>query len=72
MLTDILLTIHFILLIVISLRVLARHDLSSPARLAWLVILFILPYIGVIVYWMFGEIHLGRNFEREHRQIINR
>lgn len=72
MLTDILLTIHFILLIVISLRVLARHDLSSPARLAWLVILFILPYIGVIVYWMFGEIHLGRNFEREHRQIIDR
>ena len=72
MLTDILLTIHFILLIVISLRVLARHDLSSPARLAWLVILFILPYIGVVVYWMFGEIHLGRNFEREHRQIINR
>ena len=72
MLTDILLTIHFILLIVISLRVLARHDLSSPARLAWLVILFILPYIGVVVYWMFGEIHLGRNFEREHRQIIDR
>ena len=72
MVTDILLTIHFILLIVISLRVLARHDLSSPARLAWLVILFILPYIGVVVYWMFGEIHLGRNFEREHRQIIDR
>ena len=72
MVTDILLTIHFILLIVISLRVLARHDLSSPARLAWLVILFILPYIGVVVYWMFGEIHLGRGFEREHRQIIDR
>ena len=72
MVTNILLTIHFILLIVISLRVLARHDLSSPARLAWLVILFILPYIGVVVYWMFGEIHLGRGFEREHRQIIDR
>ena len=72
MVTNLLLTIHFILLIVISLRVLARHNLSSSARLAWLVILFILPYIGVIVYWMFGEIHLGRNFEREHRQIIDR
>ena len=72
MVTDILLTIHFILLIVISLRVLARHDLSSSARLAWLVVLFILPYIGVVVYWMFGEIHLGRGFEREHRQIIDR
>ena len=72
MVLDIFLTVHFILLVLISLRVLARHDLSSPARLAWLVVLFILPYIGVIVYWMFGEIHLGRNFEREHRQIIDK
>ena len=36
MLLDILLTIHFILLVAISLRVLARHDLTAPARLAWL------------------------------------
>lgn len=72
MAVDILLTIHFILLIVISLRVLSRHDLTSPARLAWLVVLFLLPYIGVIVYWMFGEIHLGRNFSEQHESIINK
>ncbi|WP_350562177.1 cardiolipin synthase [Psychrobacter sp. CAL346-MNA-CIBAN-0220] len=69
---NILLTLHFILLLLISLRVLARHDLTSSARLAWLVILFVLPYIGVLVYWMFGEIHLGRNFVRQHHEIINR
>ena len=56
MIVDILLTIHFILLILISLRVLSRHDLTSPARLAWIVILFILPYFGVLIYWMFGEV----------------
>ncbi len=72
MLLNMLLTIHFLLLLLISLRVLARHDLTSSARLAWLVILFILPYIGVVVYWMFGEIHLGRHFEREHKQIIDK
>ena len=69
---NILLTIHFILLLLISLRILVRHDLTSQARLAWLVVLFILPYIGVVVYWMFGEVHLGRNFEREHREIIDK
>ena len=72
MLLDIFLTIHFILLILISLRVLARHDLTSPARLAWIVILFILPYLGVVVYWMFGEVHLGRDFTREREQTIDR
>lgn len=71
MVMDILLTIHFILLILISLRVLARYDLTSSARLAWLIILFVLPYIGVVVYWMFGEVHLGRNFTREYKQIVH-
>ena len=53
-LMDILLTLHLLLLIAITLRILARYDLSSPARLAWFVVLLGLPYIGVIVYWMFG------------------
>ncbi len=70
MLLDILLTIHFILLLLISLRVLTRQDFTSPARLAWLVVLFILPYIGVLVYWMFGEVRLGRGFEEQYKQII--
>lgn len=72
MLLDILLTFHFILLILISLRVLARQDFTSPARLAWLVVLFILPYIGVLVYWMFGELRLGRGFAEQNQQIIEK
>ncbi|WP_201528935.1 cardiolipin synthase [Psychrobacter frigidicola] len=68
----ILLTIHFILLLLISLRVLARHDLTSSARLVWLVVLFVLPYIGVLVYWMFGEVHLGPDFARKHDEIIKK
>lgn len=69
---NIFLTLHFILLLLISMRVLSRQDLTSSARLAWLVVLFILPYIGVLVYWMFGEIHLGRDFARKHHEIINK
>ncbi len=71
MFVDILLSLHFILLLLISLRVLARHDLTAPARLAWIVVLFILPYLGVAVYWLFGEIHLGRRFAEKHQQIID-
>lgn len=48
---------------------LARYDLTSPARLAWIVVLFVLPYLGVVVYWMFGEIHLGRHFSQSHQKI---
>lgn len=69
---NILLIIHLILLIIISLRVLSRHDITSPARLVWLVVLFLLPYAGVVIYWLFGEIHLGRDFERKNRAIIDK
>ena len=37
-----------------------------------MVILFVLPYFGVLVYWMFGEVHLGRNFTRERQKIIDK
>ena len=69
MLLDILLGLHFLTWLAISLRVLSRNDLSSPARLAWIVLLFVLPYFGVLVYWMFGEVHLGLDFNRRHKQI---
>ena len=68
MFTDLLLALHFLVWLLISFRVLARHDLTAPARLAWIVILFILPYIGVVVYWLFGEIHLGREFIDTHKK----
>nr|WP_264752947.1 phospholipase D-like domain-containing protein [Psychrobacter sp. ENNN9_III] len=71
MVLDILLVIHFILLLIISLRVLSRPELTSPARLAWLVVLFVLPYIGVVVYWMFGEVHLGNGFAQRYKKIID-
>lgn len=70
-LSDILLTLHFLLLIAITLRILARYDLTAPARLAWFVVVLALPYIGVIIYWMFGEIHLGKHIIREHLGVIN-
>ena len=72
MILDILLTLHFILLVLISLRVLSRHDLTSPARLAWIVVLFVLPYFGVLIYWMFGEVHLGRDFTQKRKKIIDK
>lgn len=68
--TDILLTVHFLLLVLITLRILARYDLTSSARLAWFVVVLALPYFGVVVYWMFGEVHLGREITREHRATI--
>ena len=47
MLIDILLTIHFILLVLVSLRVLSRDELTAPARLDCYLIRFTL-------FWRIG------------------
>lgn len=67
----ILLIAHAILVLSFTLRILMRDDLTPPARLAWFVILILLPYAGMIIYFLFGENDLGGAADRRHREIFN-
>lgn len=64
----ILLTLHILLLVTFTTRILLRDDLSPPARLAWFVVLLVLPYTGVIIYFLFGEIDLGNKANTRHAE----
>lgn len=72
MLIKLLMLLHLLLVVVLTLRVLWRHDLTPVARLAWFIVLLILPYAGVVVYWMFGEVDLGFDADSERQKIITR
>lgn len=52
--------LHFAVVGFLTLRILLRDDLSPPARLAWFVVMIVLPFAGSIIYFLFGEIYLGR------------
>ncbi|WP_222566008.1 cardiolipin synthase [Novilysobacter antarcticus] len=60
---------HTILVLAIVVRILLRDDLSPPARLAWFVVLILLPYFGTVIYFLFGEIAIGRSARRRHRKV---
>ena len=49
------LVFHTILVVAFTVRILLRDDLSPPARLAWFVVLNLLPYFGIAIYFLFGE-----------------
>ena len=66
------LIVHALLLVTFTVRVLWRDDLSSSARLAWFIILMTLPYFGVVVYLLFGEISLGRTIHQRHAEVYER
>jgi len=61
-----------LVVIVFSTRILLRDDLSSAARLAWFLVMVFGPYVGVILYLLFGEISLGRTVHRRHDEIFAR
>ncbi len=61
---------HALVVIVFSIRILLRDDLSSAARLAWFMFMLFVPYVGVVLYLLFGEISIGRTVHQRHDEIF--
>ncbi|ASJ76213.1 cardiolipin synthase [Granulosicoccus antarcticus] len=60
---------HALIVTGLTLRVLLRDDLAPSSRLAWFMVIFILPVAGAIVYFLFGEASLGRSASRRRATI---
>lgn len=61
---------HALLVIAFTLRILLRDDLSPPARLAWFIVLNVLPYFGSAIYFLFGEIDIGNRAHQRHDEVF--
>ena len=63
------LTLYILLVSAIVLRVLSRDEMSATSRLAWFLIIISLPLIGIIVYFLFGEVNLASRANEKARSI---
>ncbi len=52
--------------------ILLRPRRTPAVRLAWLVVLFALPVVGLVAYLLLGETRLGRRRAARHREILRR
>src|ERR1044072_7759124 len=50
--------------------VILRRQLAPGASLAWLGIIFLHPYIGLLLYAILGETRLGPHRVERHREIV--
>jgi cardiolipin synthase len=50
---------YWLLIAGVTLRILMKRR-TAPAAMAWLLVIYILPLVGVIAYLSFGELHLGK------------
>lgn len=63
---------HAVVVIVFTIRILLRDNLSSAARLAWFMVMLFTPYVGVFLYLLFGEISIGRTVHQRHDEIFTK
>jgi len=57
--TLLLVFLHAVIIILVSFRVITKRR-SASISLAWLSVIYTLPFAGVIVYLIFGELYLGK------------
>lgn len=67
---DWLLLVHAVLVIIFSLRILLRDDFSPDARMAWIMVLVLLPLLGCIVYFLFGEVDIGYHETKKYQHLF--
>ena len=51
--------LHASLFCLVSLRILARPQLNTHTRTAWILVLLVLPLFGIALYLLIGEIHFS-------------
>ncbi|MEX2216436.1 MAG: phospholipase D-like domain-containing protein, partial [Phycisphaeraceae bacterium] len=54
----------------LMLVVILRRRLRPTTALAWLMVIFLIPEVGVFFYLMFGDARLGRRRTKLHRRIV--
>ncbi len=62
--------ISYILQIMTLLRVLLRENRSPTSRLAWMLCVMSVPWLGILLYFLFGEVSFGRKDVARMEEII--
>lgn len=55
------LALHLVLVTGFGLRILLRNDMRSDVRMGWLAVIVLVPYLSCVLYFLFGEVALGRH-----------
>lgn len=68
--STILITLHFILVVITILRVMLRLHREPAARIAWIAVIASLPVLGIVAYIILGEVNLGEAHTKRMRTVL--
>ena len=60
--------LHVLIQFALVIRVLLRHHREPASRIAWIVVIIVVPVLGILGYLLLGETNIGRHrVERMHK-----
>ncbi|WP_166416048.1 cardiolipin synthase [Cochlodiniinecator piscidefendens] len=65
-------TIHTVLQILTVIRAITREGREPASRIAWVVVILVLPIVGMLLYYLFGEVNIGQKTVRRMKENIAR
>ncbi|QDT00862.1 cardiolipin synthase [Adhaeretor mobilis] len=62
--------VHLLVELVLIIRVMTRPHREPASRIAWIAVIAAVPFLGMLVYLLFGETNIGRHRVERMRQVI--
>lgn len=63
--------LHILITAAVILRVLLRPHRDPASRVAWIVVILVLPVLGFIIYLLLGETNIGRKRAERMKQVMS-
>lgn len=67
-----LLLLHGVLQVLFMMRAILRPHREPASRLAWVVVIFVAPVVGIVAYVLFGDANIGRRRIARVREALRR
>ena len=68
--TTIAFVVHLVIELAVIVRVLLRPHREPASRIAWIVVIAVLPVVGILAYLLFGEVNIGRRRVARMRHVL--
>ncbi|MDX2503080.1 MAG: cardiolipin synthase [Gammaproteobacteria bacterium] len=62
--------LHILIEVALIIRVMTRPHRDPASRIAWVAVIAALPFLGLLIYILFGEVNIGRSRLARMKEII--
>jgi cardiolipin synthase len=63
-------TFSILIQLTFTIRVILRPHRQPASRIAWIVVIAAIPFIGSFIYILFGELNIGKKRRAKNKKVI--